>query len=109
MARGITFESEKDTFGNWLLLIRKSRGRLALQEIGDLLRYESDGKYQGQYAIIINAAEQTCGGSGWDDGSEPKGDVAELYELGAGENCPVCAKMLPDPNYCPHCGESLRE
>lgn len=109
MARGITFESDKDTFGNWILRICKSRGKLTLREIADLLLYEDNGKYNGRYAIFINASESACGGSGWDDGSEPKGDFADLYELSAGNDCPVCGKLLPDKDYCPHCGESLHE
>ena len=106
--RGIIIESEKDAFGNWVLLIRKSRGKLTLQEINDLLLYEDGGKYNGLYAIVLNASESACGGSGWDDGSEPKGDVAELYELYAGNDCPVCRKLLPEKDFCPHCGEKLK-
>lgn len=108
VARGISFESEKNEHGNWLLRIKKSRGKFTLDEIADLLRYENHGNYQGNYAMFINAGEATCGGSGWDDGTEPKGDVVELYELHSEEICPLCFEMLPDPDYCPECGTKLK-
>lgn len=109
MARGITFEWEQDFHGNNLLVIRKSRGKLTIREIGDLLLYGGGGLRNGRYAIIINASESAYGGSGWDDGTEPKGDVVELVQLEPFEKCPMCAAMLPDPDYCPECGFPLKQ
>lgn len=71
--------------------------------------YEDFGSKRGHYAIIINASESVSSGSGWDDGTEPKGDVVELVQLEAFEKCPMCAAMLPDPDYCPECGFPLKQ
>ena len=48
------------------------------------------------------------GGAGWGDENEPRGETVELCEIGAYEECPICRTMLPEKDYCPHCGESLR-
>lgn len=108
MARGITYEWEKNIYGSSVLIIRKSRGKLTLQEIEELLRYERGGIFNGRYAILLNCSEATCGGAGWGDETEPRGDIVELCEVQSEEECPICKAMLPDKDYCPHCGESLR-
>lgn len=108
MARGITFEWDKNIYGQSVLVIRKDRGKLTLSEIEELLRYENRGAYNGQYAIFVNCSEATCGGDGWGDENEPHGDTVALCEIVAYEECPICRTMLPDKDYCPRCGESLR-
>lgn len=108
MARGITFEWDKNIYGKSVLVIRKARGKLTLSEIEELLRYENRGAYNGRYAILVNCAEATCGGAGWGDETEQRGDTVALCEISANEDCPVCGAMLPEKDYCPHCGESLR-
>lgn len=108
MGKGISVESDKNVYGSDVLVIRKARGKLTLKEIEDYLRYERYGQLNGVYAILINAQAATCGGAGWGDETEPKGDVAELCLVLSGGECPICVAMLPG-EYCPHCGESLRE
>lgn len=41
------------------------------------------------------------------DEEEPKGDQWSLYQVEAGEPCPVCGKLAPPFEWCPTCGESL--
>lgn len=108
MAHGISFESGNDEYGNLLLTIRKSRGKLTIREIEDLLLYGDGGVRNGHYALIINASESACGGCGLDDGTEPKGDAVTLIQLETYGKCPVCAAMLPEPDYCPDCGKKLK-
>lgn len=104
MKRGITIENSYDYMGRPCVTIQKSRGKLTVQEIGDLLRYE-DSQWNGHYIILLNCSESTVGGNGCLDlMEEQKGDRIELYEVEDGNECPVCAAMLPPFQYCPSCG-----
>ena len=91
-----------------ILTLKKKRGKITVEEIGDFLRYSPQGAYQGNWALIIRAGDQTCGVSGWMDDFEDSGDVVDLYQLEDGEKCPICRKLLP-PQYCPECGADLRK
>lgn len=90
-----------------VLVVEKKRGKINLAEVEDLLRYSKSGAFQGNYVLIIRAGEATCGGSGWMDEEEPKGDQWELYQVEAEEPCPVCGQLAPPFEWCPMCGESL--
>lgn len=105
----ITFEWVENVYGQPVLVLRKSRGKLSIGEIIDVLHHENRGQLQGHYAIILNASEATREGSGWMDEIEPKGDEVELLQLLEGDICPVCQKLLPDFQYCPNCGEELNK
>lgn len=95
--------------GRSVLLFEKTRGKISVREIEDYLLYEERQKFAGCYAILIRATESCLGGSGWDDGSEPKGDSLELFPIEEYESCPVCGEMTPPYLYCPRCGESWRD
>lgn len=93
MSGKISTEWDEDIYGNSLLLVRKNRGKLNLDEVLDAIRY--DWRIQGHYVMILNATEATCG-VGWDlFGEEKKGDEWELYKVEEGEKCPVCNKVSP--------------
>lgn len=96
-----------DMHDNSILVLEKKRGKLSLNEVGDFLRYEKRGGFKGNYVLIIRATEATCGGSGWMDEEEPKGDQWALYRVEQGEACPVCGEVSPLLEWCPMCGESL--
>nr|DAU50070.1 MAG TPA: putative cytoplasmic protein [Caudoviricetes sp.] len=107
MSGKISTEWDEDIYGNSLLLVRKNRGKLNLDEVLDAIRY--DWRIQGHYVMILNATEATCG-VGWDlFGEEKKGDEWELYKVEEGEKCPVCNKVSPLMQYCPECGHELLE
>ena len=95
--------------GRSILLFEKTRGKISVREIENYLLYEEGQKFAGCYAILIRATESCCGGSGWDDGSVPKGDSLELFPIEEYESCPVCGEMTPPYLYCPRCGESWRD
>lgn len=103
MKRGVKAFLASDVFGREYLRLEKSKGKFTLDEIETILRYEDSGLYNGQYAIILKCTE----GGGFDGywGEEPPGDVVDLYRLEDMGNCPVCGKMLPPFEYCPHCGK----
>lgn len=107
--KGITAECGKDFAGNCTLWVRKVRGKLTVSEIEELLLYEGNGLYSGQWIIHINASESGCGNSGWDDGAEPKGDTVMLIQILEQESCPICGKLAPPFEYCPTCGESWKK
>ena len=96
-----------DMHDNSILVLEKKRGKLSLNEVGDFLRYEKRGGFKGNYVLIIRATEATCGGSGWMDEEEPKGDQWVLYQVEQGEPCPVCSHMTPSIQWCESCGEPL--
>ncbi len=96
-----------DMHDNSILVLEKKRGKLSLSEVGDFLRYEKHGSLQGDYVLIIRAGEATCGGSGWMDEVEPKGDQWVLYQVEERERCPVCSNLTPYYLYCPECGATL--
>lgn len=106
----IIVESSWDNSERFMVLnLKKKRGKISLSEIEDFLRYESGGQYHGHYAIIINAIESTCGGSGWIDDIEPAGDCVTLYPLEEQSYCPCCGKVIPFIDYCPACGADLEK
>lgn len=74
-----------DIHDNSILVLEKKRGKLNLNEVGDFLRYEKSGSFQGNYVLIIRATEATCGRFGWMDEVEQKGDQWELYRVEQGE------------------------
>ena len=101
MKRGITVERKYDHNDIPCIVIKKKRGKLALDEIQDILRFED----YGQYVLFLNCSEATLGGNGcWDLLDEPPGDTVMLYEVADSEECPVCRSNLPPFSYCPSCG-----
>ena len=90
-----------------VLVLEKKRGKINLAEVEELLRYSKSGAFQGNYVLIVRAGEATCGGSGWMDEEEPKGDQWVLYKVEQGEPCPVCSRMAPSIQWCESCGEPL--
>ena len=100
----ITLEWGEGFRGNSVLLAKKKRGKISVAELQEAMNYNYN--YSGAWAIVFRAFEDG-GYAGWGDNQYPKGDVLELYQIGDGENCPVCAAILV-VEYCPHCGESLK-
>ena len=105
MKRGITVERKYDHNDIPCIVIKKKRGKLALDEIQDILRFEDYQQWNGQYVLFLNCSEATLGGNGcWDLLDEPPGDTVMLYEVADSEECPVCRSNLPPFSYCPSCG-----
>jgi hypothetical protein len=100
----VTFEWGEDLHGRSVLLARKARGKISVSEIQEVMM--RDERYHGAWAVLFRAREDS-GYQGWGD-DEPKGDVLELYQVGDGEKCPLCAAIYAGVDYCPHCGEMLR-
>lgn len=109
MKRGITMTWRYDNQDRMLLQIVKQRGKLTLEEIQNLLRYEEGQRYCGHYVIFLNCSEETIGGNGLFFEAEQKGDAVDLYEVEAESDCPVCGKYLPPFDYCPNCGVNWRD
>lgn len=105
----ITAEWGSDYHDQAILILRKKRGKISIGEIEEFLRYTGSGKYQGHWAILINASEASCGGSGWMDEYDDPGDTVCLYQIEEGDCCPVCGAVTPLLEYCPNCGEKLKE
>ncbi|MCI8539590.1 MAG: hypothetical protein HFF18_13195 [Oscillospiraceae bacterium] len=89
--------------------ITKSRGKLTLHEIEDLLLYEDNQAWCGHYAILENCSESAADGAGWYMEDDPKGDTVVLYKLDEGESCPVCGGLTPPYDYCPSCGTAWKD
>ena len=107
MAAKLTAEWDEDITGRMVLLVRKPRGKITLDELTDFLL--RDYRFTNHaYAIVIQVKESMCEGSGWGMDEEPKGDVVELYQLEDGDDCPVCGSILVYQN-CPECGAELRK
>ncbi len=107
MAAKVEAMWDMDGMDHPVLVVEKKRGKLNLAEVEDLLRYKKSGAFQGNYVLIIRATEATCGGSGWTDEKEPKGDQWSLYMVESEEPCPVCGELAPPFEWCPMCGKSL--
>ena len=102
----LSYEWDKDIHGRDILVVRKKRGKITVAELQEEL--SRDYRYCGGWALIIVAREDSY--TGWDDYNEPKGDLLELYQIGDGAECALCAAIYSGvDNYCPHCGESLKE
>lgn len=114
MKKGTSAEWGYDLHDRMVLRITKRRGKLTLDEIEDILRYDRDPNHRelnGHYAIILNCSEETCGGNGLFEfgASDPPGDCVDLYPVNSMDDCPVCGSMLPPFEYCPNCGEPWKE
>lgn len=108
MKRGTSISNEYDGRGQSMVRIVKRRGKLTLDEICDVLRFDGHQQWNGHYAIILNCSEATLGGNGLylDENS---GDAVDLLRLDDFDECPVCGKMLPPFEYCPSCGKGWNE
>ena len=62
MKRGITVERKYDHNDIPCIVIKKKRGKLALDEIQDILRFEDYQQWNGQYVLFLNCSEATLGG-----------------------------------------------
>ncbi len=109
MKRGIEMSWEYDYKDRPVLRIEKKRGKLTMEEIEDLLRYEEGQRYCGHYAIILNCSEATVDGGGLYLEEDQKGDVVSLYQIEDGETCPVCGVYSPPFEYCPNCGTAWKD
>ena len=110
MKRGTTIRWDYNQYGRSGARITKARGRLTLDEIEEALQYGGGGNFNGHYALLINAGEQTCGGNGlWLDEDARTGDDVFLVALEDSGDCPVCGSMLPPFEYCPECGEPWKK
>lgn len=107
MAKGISIESGQSDLGQDVYLIKKSRGKLSVDEITEFLQRENNGFYQGLYIIVVNATESATGGSGWYPDEPSTGDEVEVFQLVGEEHCPACSRLIP-PDYCPECGVTLK-
>ncbi len=109
MKRGIEMSWSYDRQDKPVLQIVKKRGKLTLEEIQDLVRYENGQRYCGHYAIFLNCSEETLGGNGLFFSEEPKGDAVDLYQIEHEGACPICGKYLPPFEYCPNCGVDWKD
>ena len=72
MKKGVSCETTYDAAGNWMLIVRKERGKLTLEDIREAAReYEED-----YYALILKCMSDDIS-QYWED--DLRGDVAELY------------------------------
>jgi hypothetical protein len=72
MKKGVSCETTYDAAGNWMLIVRKERGKLTLEDIREAAReYEED-----YYALILKCMSDDTS-QYWED--DLRGDVAELY------------------------------
>ena len=109
MKRGIQMSWAYDRMDRPVLRIEKKRGKLTLDEIEDLLRYEDGQRYCGHYAIFLNCSEATVDGGGLYLEEDRKGDIVDLHQIEHGETCPVCGKYVPPFEYCPSCGAAWND
>ena len=107
MKRGLSITRDRDLYGLLGVRITKARGKLSLDEVYETLKYGEGGKFNGHYALIINASESTCGGNDLWMEEETKGDEVFLNEIHDNEDCPVCGALLPNFEHCPRCGCAL--
>lgn len=109
MKRGIKVWLDRDHHGTEVVRIQKSRGKLTLSEIEEILRYEYNQRWVGHYVILLNCSEATLDGPGIFDEDEPAGDAVDLYRIEEGEFCPVCGEFTPPFLYCPNCGTAWKD
>ena len=53
-----------DMHDNNILVLEKKRGKLNLSEVGDFLRYEKSGRFQGAWVMMCSATESNSGLTG---------------------------------------------
>lgn len=72
MKKGLSTEVTYDAAGNWMLIVRKERGKLTLEDIREAAM-ECEQEY---YALILKCIDEDMS-QYWED--DIRGDVAELY------------------------------
>lgn len=101
----LSLQWDYDIAGNLVLLARKKRGKITVQELTEQLG--RDDRFYGMfYGIIINANGDGGQCTGWIGEEEQKGDVLELYAMSDREDCPFCGRMIMQET-CPECGAYL--
>ena len=84
MKRGITVTREYDRLDRPCVVIRKKRGKLSVDEIEEIIRYEDFQQWNGHYVLLRKCTEDTLGGNGcWDLLDEPPGDLVRPYQVTA--------------------------
>lgn len=105
MASKLSAEWVQDSTGRDILLIKKKRGKLNINEITDFLMDDYKYSYK-HFAILISSNPELRMGSGWMNEIEEPGDCIELIELEDGEKCPICGRLMAI-DICPECGAEL--
>lgn len=73
MKKGISCEATYDAQGNWMLIIRKKKGKLTIDDIREAAtEYEED-----YYGLVLKCV----GADGVQWFEDDLGDVAELYRI----------------------------
>jgi len=98
----ISFEWGNDIRGNNVLLAIKKRGKISIAELQEAMQEKYD---ESAWAVVFGV--RADGYQGW--GEEPKGDMLELYKVDDWEACPICAATFCGIEFCPHCGERIKE
>lgn len=73
MKKGISCEAAYDAQGNWMLIIRKKKGKLTIDDIR-----EAATEYEEDYYGLVLKCVGTDGVQWFED---DLGDVAELYRI----------------------------
>lgn len=107
MPKGISVESMYDhelpsrLRGTDTYLIKKSRGKLTLDDVEESLREKG---FEGFICIVLKITQD--GYAGWGDEDENKDQVfASIVDDGL--TCPVCKQLTPLISYCPECGKRI--
>lgn len=103
----ITVEHFYNESGEFVVQVKKARGKLTIDEIAETLTRSSEG-LEGMYTLILRCTGEALEGNCYMDDEDP-GDAATLYRLEEDERCPVCGRITPPFEYCPACGEKWRD
>lgn len=74
MKKGITCEVANDAYGNFVLIVRKKKGKLTLEDVR-----EAAAEYEPDYYGLILKCMNDDMAQYWDD--DLLGDSAELYSV----------------------------
>lgn len=93
------------------IIVRKSRGKITLLELQEYLsEAQQYNAFGGMLAVIqwrVHDAEMMYDGYTGED--DDPGDCIAIQMVGDGDACPVCGENSIFPQYCPKCGEPLKE
>lgn len=96
----ITIEQKYDYTGKLVYMVRKSRGKLTLEEIQQALR---EAQVEGLAAIMFNL---DCS---YNESIEDHVDCDRISVMAFSDydDCPVCSHLSPIRYRCPECGRKL--
>lgn len=107
MTKGLSWEWGDDDGHS--IIIKKKKGKITCDDIWQFMHErELLNMFEGDLVMWFFRPSTEREFYGMDDRRD-EGDAQMLQIVQDGDPCPICGKNILFPQYCPKCGEKLRQ